>query len=584
MKRTLQGMVAGILLLVGMTGVAAASPNDFHFTSFDADYYLGSDSEGRSTLRTVEKLTAEFPDYDQNHGIERAIPRSYDGHTTSLHIESVTDSSGNKRDYHTYESGGNEVLRIGDADTYVHGTQTYVISYTQRDVTKYFADTKDDEFYWDINGTQWAQAFGNVTARIHLSNSITPTFTKKIACYQGAEGSTEPCEIAASGNVITAHATELGPYENMTVAIGFTLGTFRGYEPSFWERFLGVWLVSLVVTSLIGFIAIFWLSFRYYAASNRKSELHPVPVEYIPPKGISVLVAAQIGDDARAATTAQIIDLAVRHYITIAQVSEKGMWRKAEYELEIVKPLDTLLAEEKEFVQTLFGSEAVGTKLQTKTLNNNYALSRHLSQNTIKLTKAVKGEYGLRDKDPAASKVFYRASKLLFIASILTISPLLLIAAIVAAISGYSLRPLTDKGLELRRYLAGLKQYIELAEKDRIKALQSPEGAEKTGTKIKDGSDKKIVRLYERVLPYAVLFGQEKQWNEQLAMRYENADMSPDWYVGHSVFNAAAFTSAMNDFSTSMNSYSTATSSSSGGSSGGGSSGGGGGGGGGGGW
>jgi uncharacterized membrane protein len=161
---------------------------------------------------------------------------------------------------------------------------------------------------------------------------------------------------------------------------------------------------------------------------------------------------------------------------------------------------------------------------------------------------------------------------------------MLLIAALVALGCGWTIRPLTDKGLELRRYLAGLKQYIELAEKDRLKVLQSPEGAAKTGVTISGDGDKKLIKLYERTLPYAVLFGQEKEWNKQLAVRYESTGSSPDWYVGHSAFNAAVFTSSMNDFSSSMNSYGASSSSSSGGSSGGGSSGGGGGGGGGGGW
>ena len=39
---------------------AYADVNDFNFSSFDADYYLSKDSEGRSTLKVVERLTAEI--------------------------------------------------------------------------------------------------------------------------------------------------------------------------------------------------------------------------------------------------------------------------------------------------------------------------------------------------------------------------------------------------------------------------------------------------------------------------------------------------------------------------------------------
>ncbi len=165
----------------------------------------------------------------------------------------------------------------------------------------------------------------------------------------------------------------------------------------------------------------------------------------------------------------------------------------------------------------------------------------------------------------------------------MTLSPVLLIAGIVSLVCASQLQPLTDSGLDLRRYLAGLKLYIGVAEEERLKLLQSPEGAEKSGVGSVDNA-KQLVKLYERVLPYAVLFGQEKDWSKQLGQYYEQNGSQPDWYSGHTAFSAALFASSMNDFSSTTNSYAAASSSSGSGSSGGGSSGGGGGGGGGGGW
>ncbi len=597
MKRIAGGIVALFLALFALPVAVGAAVNDFSFQSFEADYYLDRDSDGRSTLKTVEKLVAEFPNFDQNHGIERAIPKSYDGlaevkseershgHSTSLRIVSVTDANKKALPYSTYsDNHDNLVVRVGSADQFVRGQQTYIITYEQRDVTKYFANPGDDEFYWDTNGAGWSQPFGRVVARVHLSDTIAKVLNGNTACYQGATGSTERCEITREGNAFTAQTTNLAAGQNMTIAIGFAPHTFAGYQPSVWDKLFVVWVTILIISSIVGFASLFWLAYRYSKSSNRTNELPPIPVEYIPPKGTSVLAAAQIGDDTRADTTAQLIDLAVRHYITITQTAEKSLWKQAEYDLEIVKNTAALTSEEQDFVQTLFGDTAVGTVLATKTLKNNYSVASKLQSNARQLTKKIKGEYELRHEDKAVSRGFKRIGVVMGVVSILLVSPMLLIAAIVALGCGWTIRPLTDRGLELRRYLAGLKQYIELAEKDRIKMLQSPEGAEKVGVKIKGGTDKKLIRLYERTLPYAVLFGQEKEWNKQLAVRYESTGSSPDWYVGHSAFNAAVFTSSMNDFSSSMNSYGTSSSSSTGGSSGGGSSGGGGGGGGGGGW
>jgi uncharacterized membrane protein len=92
-----------------------------------------------------------------------------------------------------------------------------------------------------------------------------------------------------------------------------------------------------------------------------------------------------------------------------------------------------------------------------------------------------------------------------------------------------------------------------------------------------------MVKLYERVLPYAILLGAEKEWSKRLGDYYQQTQASPDWYTGTTAFNAAVFTSTLHNFSQ-ASSYSAGSSSSSGGSSGGGFSGGGGGGGGGGGW
>ena len=151
MKRILACIVAVGAFVIGCGALVQAGVNDFRITQFEADYYLGKDKDGRSTLRTVEKITADFPQTDQNHGIERALPKEYDGHSTQLSVESVTDETGVRRPFTTVTSNKNEVLRIGDKDTYAHGKTTYVITYTQRDVTKQF--NGKDEFYWDINGT-----------------------------------------------------------------------------------------------------------------------------------------------------------------------------------------------------------------------------------------------------------------------------------------------------------------------------------------------------------------------------------------------------------------------------------------------
>ena len=120
--------------------------------------------------------------------------------------------------------------------------------------------------------------------------------------------------------------------------------------------------------------------------------------------------------------------------------------------------------------------------------------------------------------------------------------------------------------------------------------LQSPTGAERVPlpdtptAAVAPGPDPELVlRVTERLLPYAVLFGHEREWSDELAALYAARGEQPGWYSGRNGFNAVAFSAGVSSFtSASSSSWSgSSSSSSSGGSGGGGSSGGGGGGGGG---
>lgn len=93
----------------------------------------------------------------------------------------------------------------------------------------------------------------------------------------------------------------------------------------------------------------------------------------------------------------------------------------------------------------------------------------------------------------------------------------------------------TAAGQAQRRHLAGLREYMKLAEQDRIRFLQSPEGALRTpageltrggqtlglapaapalSPAAQSGLDRII--LDEKLLPYAILFRQERRWQREL--------------------------------------------------------------------
>ncbi|MBX5256773.1 DUF2207 domain-containing protein [Rhizobium sp. NLR16b] len=137
----------------------------------------------------------------------------------------------------------------------------------------------------------------------------------------------------------------------------------------------------------------------------------------------------------------------------------------------------------------------------------------------------------------------------------------------------------TPLGARMMDGVDGLRQYLTLAEKDRMNMAGAPQMSP---------------QHFETLLPYAVALGVEKPWSRTFetwlaaAAAGAAAAYSPSWYSGD--FNSGSFSDRIGGFSSSMASTIASTipspppSSSSSGFSGGGSSGGGGGGGGGGGW
>lgn len=560
---------------------SAANTDKFMITTFDIDMKLGRDDQKRSTLQVTEKIVANFLVKNQNHGLERAFVKKYDNHPTDFQLKSVTDETGKSYDYHW--SG--DTLRIGDKDEYVYGEKTYVISYSQRDVTKHYDDTENDEFYWDVLGLDWRVPVVKSNVQIAVDDSIKNKLQPEAYCYRGANKSKTRCqvnEVTEGKFSITADSFSAG--EGMTVALGFKPDTFAAYQQSAADKFLAVWSIVQSITATLALPILAGIGVWMYRKNRRSGEIGTIIPEYLPPKDISVAMAANVWNSPQSTATAQLLDFAVRHFIVIREVKEKSLWKAAEYEIEILKNIDTLKPEEKEVLTDMFDHEPkVGDRLNLKKLQNNWSYSKRTHDDDKNIKQLSKDVYGLREEDAAIKKRLRKISLVSFIIAIFTLSlPLLALAAIVFGLS-WAAERLTDKGLQLFIYLKGLKKYIKVAETERLKMLQSPEGAKKIAEINDANSEAKRVVLYERALPYAVLFGEEKDWAKQLGEYYEKTNQQPEWYSSNSgVFSAAAFTSSMSGLSTATQASS--SSSSSGGSSGGGSAGGGGGGGGGGGW
>ena len=572
--------------------VSAAGPvrgdvDDFSFQSMDADYTLTRADDGTSALRVVETFVAVFPDTDQNRGMRRSIPDSYQGQPLFPHLVSITDENGAPRASATATDDGFFQM-TSRADGFVHGPQTYVFTYTLRNVTWAFADTGADELYWNINGVYWSQPFGRVSVTLHLDAPLAQTLTGRQACYRGPPGSSTPCDIVAEtaadgATTVTATASELGPRQTMTIAVGFEKGTFSPFDDSYlaspwgwWQGAAGVGMLA----ALGGAVVVRWRTLR--DEPGRPT----IIAEYDPPPGLDALQSAVLLGRKPKAIPAELLEQAVAGSIRILECDPKllgGYRMRAELVDRSRADVDGRM-----LLEGLFGT--------TPAPGASFLFGRadpRLSSAVKKILAWAEEEairQGLRRMVPGATRAWPVLSAIAMTILITVfgvvalasgvngIIPILMILVAVLVVCMVVLlvarRPLTRAGAQARDHLRGLKEFIEWAEADRIRMLQSPAGAERVPVDVND--PRQMVKLYETLLPYAVVFGQEKKWAAQLAVMY-GPDVTPTWYAGTDGFNAAAFSSGIGSLSVSAAS----TSSSSGGSTGGGSAGGGGGGGGG---
>ena len=474
--------------------------------------------------------------------------RTYEEHETDLTVRSVTDEHGTPRPYTTDANGDFlSVIMAVPEGQYVHGAQTYVIEYTQRDVTFAPVDASGepsgiDEFYWDVNGTDWSQPFGRVSARVVLDDELAEVFTGAAVCYRGRFGSGDPCPLSIDGGALSATEYELGPYENVTIALGFPPGTFSERPAPLLDRvpFL-LWGGFAALVAAIGHLVIRLVTGARGARTHRA-----IIAQYEPPEGIPVAVSAALVKAAPKSMTATLLDLAVRRRIRLLRHDESDQYGVQQLDLTGIAPMEQTLC------TTLFSTasgetlwfSSAGTRVGDAAVTLRARASNELKRLGL-IGKPRAGTLWLNAGLFAAALILpilhtvltgrWELMIVLLVIGINAIVWLLLLTSGVLTMQ----RPRTMAGALLHDHLMGLREYIRLAEADRIRMLQSASGVEV-------GEDL-IVRVYERLLPYAVIFGLEKEWQAELAKYYR--ETTPEWVFGstsHSFSHALPLTGFQN--------------------------------------
>ena len=142
-----------------------------------ADDFVIKDFQVNSEMRpgggfTVEERIAVYFN-EKRRGLIRTIPYVYkvEGQRYQIRIKDLKSES--HKDKVTRE-GGEYKLRMGRADKYVTGLQTYLITYY---VSNALMDRSEDEveFFWNLTGNDWDVTIEKASYKIQFPSQVNIT-------------------------------------------------------------------------------------------------------------------------------------------------------------------------------------------------------------------------------------------------------------------------------------------------------------------------------------------------------------------------------------------------------------------------
>ncbi|MGK0720668.1 DUF2207 domain-containing protein [Leucobacter sp. W1478] len=570
---------------------AHANVDDFEYDSWHVSYQLDVDEDGRAVARVTEQLVAVFPDFDQNRGIVRALPLSYERADAAPRDIAISDAAGKPVPFEVEDDDTFRIILVGD-DSFVRGVQTYVISYTLHDVV--LATDDRDEFYWDVVPIERQQPIAAFSAEFSIAEGLGEKLTGATACFTGSAYSTDTCEISEaspqSGSaMLTVEPFALPAGSGVTVGIAFENGSVVQPPVRLPNPFLDIVpVVSASAALLLGLVSAVLIVLE---RRKRRTYRGVIVAQYEVPDNLPPLIAGPVSGENKSTIAAQVVHLAVRGALRIEDGTEPAGFLGKGRPQPVLRLLDQGRAVDgldRRTISDLFGSAGAGATFTLPKKDEKFG-KKMVALSGEGVTQATKRGYFEQIRSRTATILGAAALALGALAVILTfigiarenwvtitVSLPFGFAAIVLGIVGMvKHRVHTQRGAEAREHLAGVREFIRVAESDRLRLLQGHTTAERRP----DGSVDVVV-LYERLLPYAILFGLEKEWGKVLEVQYQETGVdSPLWYPALGVYGLTHLDRSISSFSQSFTSAVSYSSSSSGGTSGGGFSGGGGGGG-----
>jgi uncharacterized membrane protein YgcG len=537
---------------------------------------------------------------------------------------------GRKEPWRVENQGNGVRVYVGNPEVFLApGEYTYIIRYRTGRQLGFFPDF--DELYWNVTGNGWAFPIEKASVQVGLPPGARQKSVEAFTGPQGAKGQAWR-EVPARSGVEIVTTSPLAPGEGFTIVITWPKGYVTApSENEQWLQLLrdnsGIAMgFGGLLLALIYFVVV-WVGF---GRDPKKGIIIP---RYEPPVGFgpaAVRYLRGMGTHDDRSLAASVIDLAVQGAVTIKE-SASGSYELQKTKL-VRSPLpppgpaviEALLGKSSTFsfkqenhksIKT--AKQAIAKAVSAQCDSIHFVRNLHLWVVGLLFTLVPLAVSLFDAKEPLGAlfllvwfgfwSVGVAALSMQIVSSwrqagwkkiaaipitlfaipfyagwvfgavmlVMITSPWVAgcyVAGIVMTLIFHHLlkRP-TDSGREALDDIEGFRQYLRVAEQDRLNLENPPE---------------RTPALFEKFLPFALALDVEQEWSEQFTEVLKASEFTPAWYQGKTLaaVGMAGLASSVGGSLTSAISSSSSSPGSSSGSGGGGSSGGGGGGGGGGGW
>lgn len=533
------------LILFILFNVVLGQAQNFSVENYSVDIYVRE----AGYFDVVENYDVNFT-RDQ-HGIFRTIQTEYDlinakGEQEQRKIKiSNIEVPGHKFDapFDFVQKMSESIsIKIGDKDKTIIGPEHYEIKYRVDNAFLY--EEEYIRFYWNIKTDGWLAQFKKISFKIHLPEGISVD-SETAFVYSGLRGSdtiSQDIVVRYDNNVLIGESrpnyiSRSG--DNVTVLINLPLNAIAEIKPPWplWEEYGWLFPLGLVISA-------FYFVFQKFGKDDKVVSA----TSYYPPEGVDPAMAGFLINDRE--DTADIISL-IPHWgsqglLKIEEIPKSGIFKSKDTKISRLKELKEGATEyEKTIYNGLF--EANDSEISLRGMRSRVkdsVIGKLLGEDEVALepgevlisslknsfyTKMGTAKTKLKEKAQIYYEVKSKSVKaitmgvLLLLTIVLSLiglffwGPLAAVAlgvtCIVLMIFNTHMIKRNAKGNRVLSELKGFKQFIKIAEENKLKMLLKEDPG-----------------YFESTMSYALAFGMFDRW----ANKFDAMNMPPpNWY--HSV-------------------------------------------------